>query len=193
MVILLGGESLTGKTLLAQRLLERFQIPYLSADHLKMGLYRANPACGFVPASSNKAIEAWLWPVLKGIIDTNIENSQSIIIEGCYIFPGRLREFTDGARGQIIPVFMGFSRRYLVQSFAGGLLAHRNSIEQRVEAETRDVEWFMAANEKWKAMCNESGARYFEIDGDYAAEMARIEGWIAAQAGRIRAGAVEMQ
>lgn len=40
MIFLLGGESHTGKTLLAQKLLEKFSYPYLSLDHLKMGLIK---------------------------------------------------------------------------------------------------------------------------------------------------------
>ena len=85
MVILIGAESLTGKTLMTQKLLETYKIPYLSVDHLKMGLYRANENCGFKPDDSNDVIERYLWPILKGIVETNIENNQSIIIEGCYI------------------------------------------------------------------------------------------------------------
>ena len=34
MIILIGGASHTGKTLLAQRLLEKYHYPYLSIDHL---------------------------------------------------------------------------------------------------------------------------------------------------------------
>ena len=41
MIILIGGASHTGKTVLAQRLLERYHYPYLSIDHLKMGLIRS--------------------------------------------------------------------------------------------------------------------------------------------------------
>jgi adenylate kinase family enzyme len=37
MIILLTGASHTGKTLLAQRMLEKYKYPYLSIDHLKMG------------------------------------------------------------------------------------------------------------------------------------------------------------
>ena len=40
MIILVTGASHTGKTLLAQRLLEKYKYPYLSIDHLKMGLIR---------------------------------------------------------------------------------------------------------------------------------------------------------
>lgn len=41
MIILIAGASHTGKTLLAQRLLEKYGYPYLSIDHLKMGLIRS--------------------------------------------------------------------------------------------------------------------------------------------------------
>ena len=41
MIVLLSGASHTGKTVLAQKLLERYQYPYLSIDHLKMGLIRS--------------------------------------------------------------------------------------------------------------------------------------------------------
>ena len=36
MVILIGGASCVGKTLMAQKLMEKYSIPYLSLDHLKM-------------------------------------------------------------------------------------------------------------------------------------------------------------
>ena len=41
MVILITGTSHTGKTLLAQRMLEKYKYPYLSIDHLKMGMIRS--------------------------------------------------------------------------------------------------------------------------------------------------------
>ena len=41
MVILITGASHTGKTQLAQKLLEKYKYPYLSIDHLKMGLIRS--------------------------------------------------------------------------------------------------------------------------------------------------------
>jgi protein-S-isoprenylcysteine O-methyltransferase Ste14 len=41
MIILITGASLTGKTLLAQRMLEEYKMPYVSIDHLKMGLIRS--------------------------------------------------------------------------------------------------------------------------------------------------------
>lgn len=41
MVIIITGASHTGKTALAQRMLEKYHILYLSIDHIKMGLIRS--------------------------------------------------------------------------------------------------------------------------------------------------------
>ncbi|MBR5736698.1 MAG: adenylate kinase, partial [Bacteroidales bacterium] len=41
MIILITGASHTGKTLLAQRMLEKNKYPSFSIDHLKMGLIRS--------------------------------------------------------------------------------------------------------------------------------------------------------
>ncbi len=184
MVILIGAEGCTGKTLMAQRLLEIYKIPYISADHIKMGLYRANPSCGFTPTSDPDIIERHLWPILREIVHTNIENHQHLIVEGCYIYPRRIKEFTQEYRPHIIPVFMGFSRGYLERHFQDGVLRHRDIIESR-EDEERDAAWFADRNERFKAMCRESGERYFEIDQDYARDTAAIYAWIASEAYRI--------
>ena len=41
MIVLITGASHIGKTVLAQKLLEKHKYPYLSIDHLKMGLIRS--------------------------------------------------------------------------------------------------------------------------------------------------------
>ena len=41
MIWLICGATHTGKTVLAQRILEEKRAPYLSLDHLKMGLIRS--------------------------------------------------------------------------------------------------------------------------------------------------------
>ena len=84
MVILLTGASHTGKTLLAQRLLERCKYPCLSVDHLKMGLIRSGHT-GLTPTSEDEAITALVWPILREMIKTVIENRQQLVVEGCYI------------------------------------------------------------------------------------------------------------
>ena len=80
MVILLTGASHTGKTLLAQRLLEKYHYPYHSLDHLKMGLIRSGHT-ELTPLSSDADLTAFLWPIAREMIKTAIENRQNLIVE----------------------------------------------------------------------------------------------------------------
>ena len=82
MVILITGASHTGKTVLAQRMLEKYKYPYLSIDHLKMGLIR-NGNTELTPEDDDELTE-YLWPIVREMIKTAIENLQSLIVEGCY-------------------------------------------------------------------------------------------------------------
>lgn len=84
MIILITGASHTGKTLLAQKLLEKYNYPYLSIDHLKMGMIRSGNT-QLTPVSADTELTMFLWPIVREIIKTVIENRQNLIIEGCYI------------------------------------------------------------------------------------------------------------
>lgn len=84
MIVLITGASHTGKTALAQRLLEKYRYPYLSIDHLKMGLIRSGNT-DLTPMSDDEALTAYLWPIIREMIKTVVENNQNLIVEGCYI------------------------------------------------------------------------------------------------------------
>ena len=84
MIILITGASHTGKTCLAQKLLEKYKYPYLSIDHLKMGLIRSGNTA-LTPLSDDKELTAYLWPIVCEMIKTAVENGQNLIVEGCYV------------------------------------------------------------------------------------------------------------
>ena len=84
MIVLITGASHTGKTLLAQKLLEKYKYPYLSIDHLKMGLIRSGNT-KLTPTCDDIELTEYLWPIVREMIKTAIENRQNRIIEGCYI------------------------------------------------------------------------------------------------------------
>ena len=93
MILLIAGASHTGKTLLAQRLLEKYHYPYLSIDHLKTGLIRSGNT-ELTPMDDDK-LTPYLWPIVREMIKTAIENKQNLIVEGCYI-PFDWRKDFDG-------------------------------------------------------------------------------------------------
>ena len=55
MIFLIAGASHTGKTALAQKLLVKYKYPYLSIDHLKMGLIRSGNT-SLAPTSDDRAL-----------------------------------------------------------------------------------------------------------------------------------------
>jgi 2-phosphoglycerate kinase len=178
MVILVGGVSCTGKTLMAQKLMETYKIPYLSIDHLKMGLIKGLPDCGFQAEDSSRVIGDKLWPILKGILMTNIENGQNIIMEGCYLLPDLVKQIPPESQDKIISIYLGFSRNYIEKKLISGMIAHRCVIEQRGYEESRSREQLFLEHEELKQLCQENGANYFEIDMDYETEINRVYEWI---------------
>ena len=182
MVILIGGVSCTGKTVMAQKLLEKYTIPYLSIDHIKMGLIRGSNYCDFSATDGDNELTKKLWPIVKGIIMTNIENGQHIIIEGCYLPPDRIRDFEPEYLAQIIALYIGFSQHYLETHFDSGIVEHRSAIEQKQDCDdymNRDN--FLQRHSQLKALCQRNHAKFFEINEDYVEEMNNVYTWIDEQ------------
>ena len=160
-----------GKTLMAQKLLGKYGYPYLSIDHLKMGLYRADINCGFTPKDDENLIGEKLWPILKGIIMTCIENKQNLIIEGVYLLPQRVNELEDEYLKHVVSLYLGFSKSYIDRFFQSKIINNRCAIEERGYENSDSAEGFILANSRQKELCLRHRAKYFEINEDYDREM----------------------
>lgn len=171
MILLVGGASCAGKTCFAQRLLERYHIPYLSIDHLKMGLIRGWKDCGSTALSDDAVIDARLWPVLQGIVETALENGQSLVMEGCYLPQREVRTLLERYPAQIQALYLVLSEGYLRRHFSDGLLAHRDDIERRLTPEARDMAAVIGENRAQRALCQRWGLPYLEVQEDYGAEI----------------------
>ena len=128
MVILITGASHTGKTLLAQLMLERAGYPYLSIDHLKMGLIRSGNTV-LTPMDDEK-LTAYLWPIVREMVKTAVENRQNLIVEGCYIPFDWRRDFDDEYLADIRFVCLAFSDAYIDACFSD-IAKHSSDIEVR--------------------------------------------------------------
>lgn len=178
MIVLISACSSSGKTLMAQTLLEKYKIPYYSIDHIKMGLFRSDENCGFHPCDNDVDIAHKLWPMLKGIIMTAIENDQDLIMEGCYILPEFIDDFDETYRKKIIPVFFGFSEAYLRKNFDTDIKKYRSVIELRDTPDDRPIEVFMEYHLKNKLGCKEHEIKYHEINDNYMEEMSLVYDYI---------------
>ncbi len=131
MVILITGASHTGKTALAQKLLEKYQYPYLSIDHLKMGLIRSGNT-KLTPMSSDEALTDYLWPIVREMVKTAIENGQNLIVEGCYIPFDWQKDFDERYLPQICCWCLVMGEGYIRTHFAD-IMGYANTIESRME------------------------------------------------------------
>ena len=129
MIILITGASHTGKTLLAQRLLEKYKYPYLSIDHLKMGLIRSGYT-ELTPYDDDKMTE-YIWPVVREIIKTAIENRQNLIIEGCYIPFDWRKSFDESYLSEIKFICLAMTDEYIENNY-NLIISHRSDIEERI-------------------------------------------------------------
>jgi putative acetyltransferase len=177
MVILIGGNSHAGKTLLSQKLMEKYKIPYLSIDHLKMGLYRSWSECGFTPESEDELITNKLWPIIKGIIMTNIENNQHIIIEGLNL-PYSINDLETEYISKIIFCKICFSKEYIINNLHNKIIKYKNIIENRGYDFGYTVEKYIKDNLLTKNMCENNKIKYFEIKKNYKNEIKNVYKWI---------------
>ena len=111
MVVLIAGASHVGKTLLAQRMLERYGYPYFSIDHLKMGLIRSGIT--ELTPEDDDALTEYLWPIVREMAKTAIENGQNLIIEGCYVPPDWRKDFSEEYLRSIEFVCLAMSDAYI--------------------------------------------------------------------------------
>ena len=131
MVILITGASHTGKTALSQRLLEQYKYPYLSIDHLKMGLIRSGNT-DLTPMSDDRDLTTYLWPIIREMIKTVIENKQNLIVEGCYIPFDWSEDFEEGYLENIRYYCLVMSENYIRNHFAD-IRKYANVVEERLD------------------------------------------------------------
>lgn len=165
MIILITGASHTGKTAFAQKLLEKYQYPYFSIDHLKMGLIRSGNTA-LTPMSADKELTEYLWPIVSEMIKTAIENGQNLIVEGCYIPFDWDKDFSHEYLADIKYYCLVMSEHYIRNHFAD-IKKYAKVIENRPDDEDCTLESVLADNEKVLSLVKKYKQNYVMIDEEY--------------------------
>ena len=164
MIILITGASHTGKTLLAQKLLEKYKYPYLSIDHLKMGLIRSGNTT-LTPLSDDNELTNYLWPIVREIIKTAIENKQNLIIEGCYIPFDYENDFSKEYLDNIKYYCIVMSENYIKNHF-DDIKKYENVIENRL-CDDCTIENVLNDNKSVLELAKKYNVNYVLIDDKY--------------------------
>ena len=171
MIILITGASHTGKTLLAQKMLEKYHYPYLSIDHLKMGLIRSGNI-DLTPEDDNELTE-YLWPILREIVKTAIENRQNLIVEGCYIPFHWRQDFDERYLPSIRFICLAMSDRYIENHF-GEIIGHESEIESRLVDADCTMDDLKADNRNIIDRFHRAGEQVTVVEDDYEKTIHRL-------------------
>lgn len=169
MIILITGASHTGKTALAQKLLEKYQYPYLSIDHLKMGLIRSGNTT-LTPMSDNILLTDYLWPIVREMIKTAIENQQNLVVEGCYMPFDWEKDFEKEYLDEIRFYCLVMSDKYIENHF-DDIRKFASVIEDRGNDEDCTLETVRRDNARMLEQCIRYGAEYIFIDDEYQVDI----------------------
>ena len=165
MIFLIAGASHAGKTALAQRLLEKYGYPYLSIDHLKMGLIRSGNT-SLTPESDDQSLTEYLWPIIREIIKTAIENFQNLIVEGCYIPFDWAKSFEAEYLPHIKYRCLVMSEAY-IRSHYDEIKRCASIFEDRLDDADCTMETLLHDNAEVLRMCRKYGAEMLLIDDEY--------------------------
>ena len=164
MIVLISGASHTGKTLLAQKLLEKYTYPVLSIDLLKMGLIRSNNTS--LTPEEDKKLQQYLWPIIREIAKTAIENKQNLIIEGAYI-PFDWKKDFDFSYLKEIQFYCLIMTPNYIQNHFSDIKNYANIIEKRLDDSWFTKEIALKENQINLELCKQNNCRYILIDNDY--------------------------
>lgn len=162
MVLLITGASHTGKTLLAQRLLQTYRYPCLSMDLLKMGLIRSGNTR--LTPEDDRELESYLWPIVREIIKTAIENRQDLIVEGCYVPPRWSQDFTPSYLREIRFCCLVMTKAYIETHFAD-IQKYACAAERRIDDSTCTKETLLLDNAHYQQMCETGVSLYSDRSG----------------------------
>ena len=167
MIILISGATHTGKTALAQKLLEKYKVPYYSIDHIKMGLIRSDQTS--LTPSEDEKLTPYLWGTVREIMKTAIENKQNLIIEGCYIPFDWKKDFSEEYLHEIKYCCLVMSDNYIENHFSD-IVKYESIIEQRLHTDISKQK-LIDENKRNLQLCKKYNLNYIFIEDTYEGDL----------------------
>lgn len=165
MIILITGATHSGKTRLANELMSRYKISFISQDHLKMGLIRSGNT-KLTPNDSLEALTDYIWPITREIIKTAIENKQHLIIEGCYIPFSWKQDFSDEYLAEIKFWCICFSDKY-IDTHYNDIIQFEGCIEDRIDDGYCTKALLKRENKYFIKGCDDNNLNFVLVENHY--------------------------
>ena len=136
-----------------------------------MGLIRSGNT-DLTPEDDDELTE-YLWPIVREIIKTAIENRQNLIIEGCYVPFEWRRDFNDRYLQNIRFICLAMSERYIENHF-GEIIGHESDVESRLVSADCTMDVLKADNRNKIEGFRRAGEQVVVIEKDYEKTISRL-------------------
>ena len=172
MLLLVGGTSRSGKTLIARKILADNHIPYLSLDWLMMGFNDGIPEYGIHHLLWPNEIAEKMGPFLLGMIDSMLVDGMDYVIEGEAMLPRLVADLVEKHPDKIRAVFVGYTdinardKVALVKQHGNG---ENDWLTKKSDEYIRDhVENMIAYSKMVRSGCEQHRLPYFDTSDDFS-------------------------
>ena len=114
----------------------------------------------------DEKLTTYLWPIVREMVKTAIENRQNLIVEGCYIPFDWAKDFAEDYLQEIRYVCLIMSPHYIKKHFAD-IRDHANDIEARLDDSGLDVQALIRENERNLRLCQQNQCEYILVSEEY--------------------------
>ena len=134
-----------------------------------MGLIRSGNTT-LTPLSDDKALTDYLWPIVREMIKTVIENEQNLIVEGCYIPFAWSKDFESEYIENIKYYCLVLSNKYIMNHFSD-IKKYASVVENRMDDEGCTIEAVLRDNAEILEQCQNYKVNYLLIDDEYQVDI----------------------
>ena len=133
-----------------------------------MGLIRSGYTD--LTVKDDDALTSLMWPIVREMIKTAIENEQHMVIEGCYLPFDWRKDFDEEYLPHIRFVCLVMTENYLRNHFSD-VRHYASVVENREEEPELDLAELIRDNAANLAQCREHGCEVILIDNEYRVEL----------------------
>ena len=130
-----------------------------------MGLIRSGNT-ELTPLSNDCELTNYLWPIVREIIKTAIENQQNLVVEGCYIPFCWREDFSEQYLSNIKYICLVMSEEYIKNNIES-ILQHASDIEHRIDDSACCCQSLIEDNAFYLDGCKKNRLQFKLIDTVY--------------------------
>jgi hypothetical protein len=170
MIYIISGTSRSGKTLIAKKMMQQYEIPYLSLDWLVMGFTNGIPEYGIHDKLWPNEIAEKFWEYLKAMLENMMWSETDYIIEGEAVLPELINELLTKHPNRIKVCFVGYTNINIrtkvkdVYSYSSGNDWLTNESNDYVE---KHISNMIKYSKRIKKSCKKYGIRYFDTSKNF--------------------------